>query len=336
MTTFLAKNNLLPWLEGLRESRTLVAPVRLEGLTLFRPVSSTQEIVLDYAFTDLSPKDWFFPPSEAIFTAQRKDGHLEITPRTMEREAVLFGMHPCDGLGIALLDKVFLAEPADALYQEKRSKTALVGLACKRACPECFCTSLGSGPQDSRYLDIMFTEVEGGYIVQAITEKGKALLSSAKTEEKQVSPPPPPAVNTVPTEGITEVARRVFDSPYWDRLADRCIHCNMCAFVCPACYCFDMRDYSSRGVMERVRSWESCQSPGFTRLAGGYNPRSGKGARLRQRFYHKFLYFPEQLGAIGCTGCGRCVRACPVNIDIREIITQMQSLGAAIGSAEKK
>ncbi|MBL7119452.1 MAG: 4Fe-4S binding protein, partial [Dehalococcoidia bacterium] len=26
-------------------------------------------------------------------------------------------------------------------------------------------------------------------------------------------------------------------------------------------------------------------------------------------------------------GCGRCVRACPVNIDIREIIQDVQKLG---------
>ena len=79
--------------------------------------------------------------------------------------------------------------------------------------------------------------------------------------------------------------------------------------------------------IERVRSWESCQSPGFTRIAGGYNPRSTKGSRLRQRFAHKLLYFPEQFGALGCVGCGRCVRACPVNIDIREIIQDVQQLG---------
>ena len=79
-----------------------------------------------------------------------------------------------------------------------------------------------------------------------------------------------------------------------------------------------------------MRSWESCQSPGFTRIAGGHDPRPTKGARLRQRFYHKLLYFPENFGSISCVGCGRCVRACPVNIDIREIITDIQKLGAIV------
>jgi ferredoxin len=47
---------------------------------------------------------------------------------------------------------------------------------------------------------------------------------------------------------------------------------------------------------------------------------------LRQRFAHKLLYFPERYGALACTGCGRCIRACPVNIDIREVILDLQSL----------
>ena len=37
----------------------------------------------------------------------------------------------------------------------------------------------------------MLTAVEGGYAVQAVTEKGKALLASAKTEERDVAVPKP-------------------------------------------------------------------------------------------------------------------------------------------------
>jgi predicted aldo/keto reductase-like oxidoreductase len=49
---------------------------------------------------------------------------------------------------------------------------------------------------------------------------------------------------------------------------------------------------------------------------------------MRQRFSHKLLYFPEQFGPLHCVGCGRCVRACPVNIDIREIMQDVQRMGA--------
>ncbi len=55
-------------------------------------------------------------------------------------------------------------------------------------------------------------------------------------------------------------------------------------------------------------------------IAGGHNPRPTQAARQRQRYMHKFLYYPEREGVALCVGCGRCVVDCPVNIDIREVI----------------
>ena len=328
MTQFISKKDLLAWLGGLLKERILVAPTKVEDLILFRKVDQVEEIVLDFNNTALSPKEWFFPATETLFFAERKDGQIELIPATLEQEVVIFGLRPCDASGIAMMDSPFLAEPADTLYQQHREKTTLVGLACLTACPECFCTSMGSAPNDPTHLDILLTEVEEGYIVQIVTEKGKALLPDELLSTTEVSPPSPPSPSPVPSEGIVDKMRQNFDAPYWSRVADRCIHCNICAYVCPTCYCFDVRDYTDKGKIERVRSWESCQSPGFTRIAGGYDPRSTKGARLRQRFYHKLLYFPEGFGALHCVGCGRCVRSCPVNIDIREIIQDVQKLGA--------
>ena len=44
------------------------------------------------------------------------------------------------------------------------------------------------------------------------------------------------------------------------------------------------------------------------------------------------LYSPEQFQDIACVGCGRCIKACPVNIDIREVINDLQQLGVKSGS----
>jgi predicted aldo/keto reductase-like oxidoreductase len=41
---------------------------------------------------------------------------------------------------------------------------------------------------------------------------------------------------------------------------------------------------------------------------------------------HKFDYFVENTGAIACVGCGRCVRDCPVNLDIRAVIEAIRQV----------
>ncbi len=328
MIRIISREDLLSWLGRLLEQSTLIAPVESNGLLLFKPVTRVAEIVLDFENTALSPKAWFFPTSENLFMAPSKEGETELMPAGEVPEVLLFGLHPCDARGIALMDKPFLAEPADTLYQEHRAKTTLIGLSCQKPGPECFCTSLGGAPDDPSHLDILLTEMESGYAVQTTTEKGEALLAGVSMQQSAAPPPPPPSLPAVPVEGIEEVVRGTFEFPYWGRLSDRCLHCNVCAYVCPTCYCFDIRDYTEGGRVERVRTWESCQSPGFTHIAGGYDPRSSKGVRLRQRFCHKLLYFPEDFGPIACVGCGRCVRSCPVNIDIREVIADIQKLGA--------
>jgi len=332
MTQIIAKTDLLSWLSQLLNTHVIVAPTQVGETLVFQKISNVAQIILDYDNTAISPKEWFFPPCETLFTVEEKDGQTQLVPARLIEDAVLFGVRPCDARGIALMDYPFLQEPADTEYQKRRDKTVLIGLSCSKPSSACFCTSVGSAPDDPSYVDILLTEVEEGYLVQGVTDKGKALLADSPVVESKVSPPSIPSPSVIPTVELQEAAPQVFSDIYWDRLADRCIQCNLCAYVCPTCYCFDIRDYTDKGKIERVRTWESCQSRGFTRIAGGHDPRPSKGARLRQRFYHKLSYFPKEFGAIACTGCGRCVRSCPVNIDIREVITQIQSLERQSGT----
>ncbi len=49
-----------------------------------------------------------------------------------------------------------------------------------------------------------------------------------------------------------------------------------------------------------------------------------EGKHLRQRVMHKFSYTVDRYGQSFCVGCGRCVNRCPVNIDIREILDELE------------
>jgi Fe-S oxidoreductase len=61
----------------------------------------------------------------------------------------------------------------------------------------------------------------------------------------------------------------------------------------------------------------------FARVAGGGNPRKILWMRLRNRFEKKFDFFPKVSGITACTGCGRCISACPAKIDIRKVLRRL-------------
>lgn len=316
MARIIAKKDLASWLREVLKEHTIIAPTSVGELTLFRPITTPEEIALDFDNTVLSPKEWFFPRAESLFT--QDGGGKEPVPQAIDK-LVIFGIRPCDAKGLTVLDKALYGTPFDALYAQRRDQATLVGLACSKPGPQCFCTTMGSAPDDASNVDIMLTEVDDGYIVETVTKKGEELTAGAKLSESKS--PPPQIASPAVIEGIAEAMPESVEEKYWSRLADRCLHCHICAFVCPTCYCTQAREYDSQGTVEQLRCWYSCQAQGFTRIAGN-TPNPTKADRMRHRFYHKLPHFPDQLGSgyATCVGCGRCVTACPVNIDIREVI----------------
>jgi sulfhydrogenase subunit beta (sulfur reductase) len=100
---------------------------------------------------------------------------------------------------------------------------------------------------------------------------------------------------------------------------------SICTYVCPTCYCFTITDETENLRGERLRSWDSCMFYHYTLEASGHNPRPSKLNRYRNRVGHKFSYIPEKYdGLIGCCGCGRCIRSCPVSIDIRQVVGHLK------------
>ena len=49
-------------------------------------------------------------------------------------------------------------------------------------------------------------------------------------------------------------------------------------------------------------------------------------ARVKFRYYHKQRGFVAEYGRPSCVGCGRCISACPVKIDISEVISQLRRM----------
>lgn len=329
----ISREHLALWLDQIAEQMLLIAPRDIDGFVLYRKANSAADVIWDYTRPAMPIKDALFPPTERLFTIEKRGQEVRIIEVDPPQEQVLFGVRPCDAHGLQALDSLFLVtDPTDPYYAQRREKSILIGLACKEMGPSCFCTSMGSAPDDPRYLDVSLEEVVGGYLVQTVTEKGAALLEripmittpfSGGRVGKDWS-----KSQTILDYPPLDIWRESFNDPYWDAVGEICLSCRACAYVCPTCRCFDVRDeplanQAETQFYERIRCWDSCAGEAYRRIAGGHNPRPEKGQRLKNRFYCKFYYFPLEYGPAACTGCGRCIDVCPAGVDITEVLQHM-------------
>lgn len=325
---FISQNALSGWLDRLASEQNVIAPRMVDGVLLYRPVESHRQITWEYIRPVLSIKEAFFPSTERLLTIEKTGKAIRMTEHVPQGQTVLFGVRPCDARGMLALDAMFIeAKPADPYYAKRRENTTIVGMACHRMGESCFCTSVGGAPDDTTGMDLMLSQANGGYTVEVITEKGRALIEGLPLEEISGKKPVLAHGESIPVPQ-QEAWPRYFDDDYWAEMSERCLSCRICAYVCPTCRCFDVRDESvpsdnGHDAYERIRCWDSCAGEVYRQIAGGHNPRAAKADRLRNRFFCKFYYYPEQYGPTACTGCGRCIDSCPVNIDITEVLSHL-------------
>ncbi len=335
----LPKKELGNWLEGLAKDSQLWVPKR-EGLKVQWAGFDGEGMELEFINTHLSPKHLFFPQTECMMSFINDPAHPQgmiMTPTPpMEGTQVVVGVRPCDAAAFSLLDRIFCQDEYtdDPYWRDKREKTTLVGLACNRPGPYCFCTSVGGSPHGTTGLDVLMVDVGEELVLNALTDKGKALIEGLKDapaeavdKAAELKSKAEGAMEVIDTSRITKKSvMELYEQPFWEEIATTCLNCGTCTFCCPTCHCFDIQDEVMGLAGRRVRNWDWCMSWLFTQHGSGHNPRPTKTHRVRQRFMHKFSYIPiKRDGIIGCVGCGRCVELCPVNIDVREVIKLMNS-----------
>jgi sulfhydrogenase subunit beta (sulfur reductase) len=298
--TILTREMLSNWLDSLAKERTLIAPKDVSGVLLYRPVQKSTEVVMDYVRPVMSIKDAFFPATERLLTIEKTEQTVELQETLPEGEQIIFGTRSCDARGLIALDALFIdTDPVDEYYVRRRKNTTIIGLACTKMADTCFCTSTGGAPDDTTGMDVMLYPVDGAYQVQVLTEKGEKivnrewLIESDEWKSSQsftIREIPIPDSNNWPTH---------FEDEFWPAMSERCLSCRICAYVCPTCRCFDVRDETipsdnGNNKFERIRCWDSCAGMVYRRIAGGHNPREAKGERLRNRFMCKFYYYPDR------------------------------------------
>ncbi len=335
------------WKQGidrLSESYLLFGPVKENNVAVFETLESGRYPEMEQPDTVLSPKSILFPQSEKILEADldelKADHHIMKRPKTDDTPRAVLGIRPYDAKAVLLVKLNFDTEEyKDPDWLDALKKTTFAGLAVNLPSIHDFSTQAGSGPFEEAGLDILLVDCGTYYYAKVITEKGEALVKVAGFNETADSESAPAIIDgmkkkaencitaDVVTRELTEKAvLDLYEAPFWENLAFSCINCGTCTFVCPTCWCFDIQDETHGKSCSRFRNWDSCMSPLFTLHGSGHNPRGDKISRVRQRFMHKLKYFPDKYQeGIMCVGCGRCVKHCPVNIDIRTVCNTMNA-----------
>ncbi len=349
ITATVDKNDLGKCIDLLVQANLrVVAPrkqPRLDGpdaidVTIFQEISSGQDHAIGDGLPVTGIKEFLFLKDEPLFAYEKKGKKVHLTevhhdfPRT-----VLLGVRPCDAASAASLNAVFSDANAgfdDTLFTRRLQQSTIVTYSCTEPDASCFCTSVGLAPDSDRGSDLHFTEISGGRLhVEIKTPAGEQLakilepLFSGKGDSgarnhagKEARQKFTRVRNSELIKGwLDELAN--FDDEMWFRLGEKCLGCGACTFECPTCHCFDIVDEDRGGKGYRVKFWDSCQYDHFTLHASGHNPREWQHERYRNRFYCKFKIYRDKFDAQGCVGCGRCIRGCPVNVDITEYMAEV-------------
>jgi ferredoxin len=318
------KEQLYRLLEKLSDEFEVIGPKELPNKGIFyRQLSGAGDLYLGPGFTTEPVKKFFLEPSTGLFRHSSNDNEYSMeTIPSSDKKRIIIGVRSCEARGLVLLDRVFDSEYKDEFYINNRNRTVIVGLACSRPDRNCFCVSMGGSPVESRGIDVLLFEANGGIISEIVTDKGKQLFGSLgeelSGEQRRVLEADKEArkVRLETKIRVPESLDKIFGSDYWLEVSRACISCGICTYLCPTCHCFDLIDEERR----RLRCYDGCAFPDFTLEASGENPRPTKKERYRQRVFHKFDYFKRNFGENLCVGCGRCIRFCPVKIDIADIV----------------
>ncbi len=255
-------------------------------------------------------KKLLLPPREAVWVHRDGCFHAADEPEPF----AVVGVPLCDLQAIWYLDQVFAD---DVPYRARRAKSLLVGMSCEPGL-DCRC--------DGQLMPLAGDIFIGQERVWAISAAGDALLRESGFSAPVLDVPLPWPEGTA--EKRQDLSGEQFysaaDASIWAEEGKRCLSCGACSVVCPTCYCFDMQDEAAvDGTVTRHRIWDNCFFAEHGEVAGGHDFRPGRANRLRFRMEHKFFGFGELRGQNSCVGCGRCRKACPVDIDLDRIAERL-------------
>lgn len=273
-----------------------------------------------------------FSPQEPLWSCERNDtGEMTFQiPDMVSQPVAVLGARACDLAALYIHDQHFLQQQLqDPYYLARRKQLLLVAVNCTHPADTCFCASTGDGPRAHYGHDLLLTELDDGFVLEAHSDLGKqqmqrlTLQAITSKQSQQVDDAMTQAVEKqhrhLPSRDLNKALFANLRHPRWADIGERCLSCGNCTSVCPTCFCHkSVETPELKGdASVHTREWDSCFTQGHSYIHG-MTIRPDTASRYRQWLTHKLGSWHDQYGRSGCVGCGRCITWCPVGIDITE------------------
>jgi ferredoxin len=332
---YISSNNFAKLLENLKNDYEVYVPVKKDDHYFYKKyIDFTDDIVISEVRAFEPLKSFFFRAREIVAENFKSD-----IPQKFQKPYCIVGVKACDLKGLQIQDYVFENHDyQDPFYIDMRKNNLIISADCTSTIDTCFCLALNVKPYPLENFDINLSVVGEDFVIEVGSQKGKILvekysslfkevkedfISQRDKQRKKVIKRVEENIkqNDMPhQDSFKNIIERGYESNIWADEASNCVECGACNTICPTCHCFLLYDQKSENKMARLRIWDSCMIKDFAQVAGGANPRPELWMRLRNRFEKKFDFFPKVADIYACTGCGRCISACPAKIDIRKIL----------------
>ncbi len=335
---FINEVNFYLLMDALRKDYEIFHPLKKGQQRFYHRYTSFRE---DLLLDEVRPCE----PLKTFYTKAREIVASDFTsdiPGVSERPYCIVGVKACDLKGFKIQDFVFRNHDyPDPFYLNKRERNLIIAADCTCAIDTCFCLALGVKPYPEENFDLNLSSLGEDMTVEVGSAKGEAviklyshLFDEAKEEAVTARNKQRDQVikkveqnikqHDIPPQALYKgIVERNYQAAIWSDEAKTCVECGACNTICPTCHCFLLYDQAEDHQNVRLRVVDSCLHKSFATVAGGANPRPKLWMRLRNRFEKKFDFFPKIADFYACTGCGRCISACPAKIDIRKVLRRL-------------
>ncbi len=310
MEAFINIHQLSLFLKLIQEKYEIYGHQERGGLIIFDKLENISDLYLGLK------RKTTIPFKKIIFPNHR------IPTENIDRKIALIGLNNCDTWAIEKLYK----ELENYTLLPPRKNVFVVAEQCLSD-DECFCSSMGSNKINSG-TDAYIQKEKSEYSLFAFSALAKKLAKEAglKSDKKPILNPigPENELDFKEKDLSALVSNRKDKEEFWQSISDNCFGCGACSTVCPLCYC-TRQDFKNTadGGCKLCLDWDTCFSKRFSEIQNRYDLRPENVDRLYNWYHHKFVRAYEKNNQFLCVGCGRCIRACPANLNVKGILKNL-------------